>query len=145
MIGTAIDLSTTAPHRAVGKQKVTITQRFNDDGNLVDVECDGRFIFFFEKRDEDWRVRWKKAIYEKDKVLAVDPNRPPKLDYELLKSFPEGYRYLAYYQHKISGHNIKMDLPQGLGQERDDMYQAMKDWLEDKDINLGEVRNNGGN
>jgi hypothetical protein len=43
--------------RAVTKMKATITQRFDIDDVQVDVECDCRFIFFFEKVNGVWGAR----------------------------------------------------------------------------------------
>ena len=79
--------------------KATITQRFELDGCLVDAESDCRFCFFWEKGasdlpDGEWRARFVRHWYEKDKLLPVNPNKVPKLDEKKLEQYPSGYRYV---------------------------------------------------
>ena len=53
----------------------------------------------------------RQPIYEKDRIDPVDPAaKLSKLDTDMLKLFPEGYRHLAYLQHKI-GYKVKRDMP----------------------------------
>lgn len=90
-------------------------------------------------------------------MSAVDPSKVPKLDYEKLASFPDGYsgsasvhfipvhpltdgapsEYLAYGQS--AAYKIKLDLPQGSGQAHDDFYQTFIAWLEGKDLDFMKV------
>ena len=51
----------------------------------------------------------KRLVYEKDRLDPVDPSAKLSLDQDLLKSFPEGYRHLAYLQTKI-GYKVKKDM-----------------------------------
>ena len=51
-----------------------------------------------------------------------------RLDEKLLKSFPEGYRHLAYLQTRL-GFQIKLDLPQLKGAEVEKLYRHGKAWL----------------
>ena len=89
---------------------MTILQRGEIDGMPVDVICWGRFYDFFEKRDGRWAIVRRQPIYEKDRLDPVDPAAELSLDPALLRSFPEGYRHLAYLQAKV-GFKVKEALP----------------------------------
>lgn len=129
-----------AKQRGIGKMKATITQRFPNIGGQgipVDVECDCRFIFFAKIEDGEWKAQFAKLFYEKDKVVAVDGNSVPKdifTEKELAK-YTEGYKYLAVAQHSL-GHPILPDLPNADNKGFKDMYKAMADWLEGKEVDL---------
>src|SRR5271170_8006189 len=105
--GTAIDLAGT---RAIAQTKMTISQRAAVHDVLCDVVCTGRFYDFVEKRDGRWGVVLRQPIYEKDRMDPVDPAARLELDPDLLGSFPEGYRHLAYLQTGI-GYVVKPDMP----------------------------------
>ena len=83
--------------------------------------CTGRFYDFFEKRDGRWGLVLRQPIYEKDRLDPVDPAAKLVLDQDLLESFPEGYRHLAYLQSKI-GYKVKKDMPGIEGPELDALY-----------------------
>jgi hypothetical protein len=98
-LGTSTDITPDAT-RAVTKMKAQITQRFTLEGCEVDVDADCRFCFFFERgggsvsdiEDGGWRARFVRHWYEKDKLVPVDPNRVPKIDYEELGKHPATYK-----------------------------------------------------
>ncbi|KAK8048316.1 catabolic 3-dehydroquinase [Apiospora phragmitis] len=143
--GTLVEVSPSHPDRAIGKMKATITQRFQTQGSQAnfDVDCDCRFIFFCvkEKKKPDagageWKAKYVKLFYEKDKVVPVDGNRAPTFDQELLASFPEGYRHLAAAQSGL-GYPVTRCLPTA----RDHgawhaMYGKMEQWLAGSDVDL---------
>jgi hypothetical protein len=114
--------------RAVAQTKMTISQRGDVDHQTVDVVCTGRFYDFFEKRAGSWRIVRRQPIYEKDRMDPLDPSAQLKLDPDLLGSFPEGYRHLAYLQTKL-GFRIKQDLPQLKGAAVQRLYAHGKAWL----------------
>jgi len=118
--------------RAISQVKMTINQRAMLDGFLVDVICYGRFYDFFEKRAGHWGIVRRQPIYEKDRLDPVDPAAVLHLDPNLLSSFPEGYRYLAYLQAKNS-FNIKGDLPGLRGPAVAQLYAEGKYWLAGSD------------
>lgn len=129
--------------RAVTKMKATITQRFELDGCEVDAEADCRFIFFFEKDglSGDWRAKYVRHWYEKDKLIPVDPRHIPKLDDAILQSYPRGYRYLAYCQHQTMGAKVSRDLPGHArdrgnvnGDKHDLLYHQGAQWLAGEDF-----------
>jgi hypothetical protein len=123
--GNAIEL---AGPRAISQTKMTISQRAEVEGVLCDVVCTGRFYDFFEKRGGRWGMVLRQPIYEKDRIDPVDPSADLKLDRQLLMSFPEGYRHLAYLQARI-GYKVKPDMPGIEGPELDRLYADGAAWL----------------
>jgi len=137
--------------RAVTKLKATITQRFVVDGCEVDAEADCRFCFFFEKGTADtkgipegeWRARFVRHWYEKDRLIPANPSKVPKLDEGVLSKMPRGYRFLSYCQTVVQGFDIKMDMPghridgENLnGREHDKLYVQCKQWLDGEQIEV---------
>jgi hypothetical protein len=114
--------------RAVAQTKMSISQRAEVHGVLVDVLCVGRFYDFFEKRDGRWRIVRRRLIYEKDRMDAVDPSATLALDPERLAKFPEGYRHLGYLQSS-NGFNVRTGLPGLRGPAVEKLYAEGKAWL----------------
>ena len=114
--------------RAVAQTKMTITQRGPVEGVMCDVVCTGRFYDFLEKRAGRWGLVVRQPIYEIDRIDAVDPSQTPALDRELLMSFPEGYRHLAYLQTR-AGFTFKPDMPGLDGPELAALYARGAQWL----------------
>lgn len=117
-----------AGNRAISQTKMAILQRGVVEGVLCDVVCWGRFYDFFERRDGCWGIVRRQPIYEKDRLDPVDPSAELHLDSELLNSFPEGYRHLAYLQTRI-GFTVKRDLPGLQGPAVEKLYAEGKAWL----------------
>jgi SnoaL-like protein len=129
--GSSVDLKGS---RAVAQTKMTIGQRGQLDGETVDVLCTGRFYDFFEKRPLPqgalrWAIVRRQPIYEKDRMDPLDPAAKLTLDKNLLMSFPEGYRHLAYLQSRL-GFSIKQDLPQLKGAAVERLYRHGRAWLD---------------
>ena len=118
-------------NRAIAQTKMTISQRGPFEGVLSDVVCTGRFYDFLEKRNGKWGLVLRQPIYEKDRVDPVDPAAKLSLDQDLLMQFREGYRHLAYLQHKI-GYKVKEDMPGLDGPEVEALYARGKRWLAGK-------------
>ncbi len=114
--------------RAIAQTKMTINQRAEVDGVLVDVVCTGRFYDFLEKRSDRWGLVRRQPIYEKDRMDAVDPSATLALDPALLARFPEGYRHLAYLQSTI-GFAVKDALPGLRGAVVERLYAEGDAWL----------------
>ena len=123
--GNSIDLN---GDRAISQTKMTISQRAVVHDVLVDVVCTGRFYDFIERRNGRWGFVLRQPIYEKDRMDPVDPASTVKLDQNLLMSFPEGYRHLAYLQSQI-GYPIKKDMPGLKGEMDEKLYASGKQWL----------------
>jgi hypothetical protein len=124
--GSTIDLG---GGRAVAQTKMTINQRARVHDVLVDVVCTGRFYDFMRKRGGRWGVVLRQPIYEKDRMDPVDPAARLQLDPDLLGSFPEGYRHLAYLQ-STNGFVVKPDMPGLKGPEVQALYARGRRWLE---------------
>ena len=122
-----------AGQRAITQTKMTISQRGEVHGALVDVVCTGRFYDFLEKRDGRWGMCLRQPIYEKDRMDPVEPGASMTLDPEILASFPTGYRHLAYLQSQL-GYPVKRDMPGLKGAEVERLYATGADWLAGKSI-----------
>jgi hypothetical protein len=118
-----------AGRRAIAQTKMTITQRAEIDGVEVDVDCLGRFYDFFEEREGEWRIVRRQPIYEKDRMIALDPAATLALDPALLAEFPVGYRHLGYLQTK-AGFDVKRGLPGLKGEAVEHLYAEGRAWLE---------------
>jgi len=123
--GCSVDL---AGQRAIAQTKMTISQRAEVHGVLVDVVCTGRFHDFIEEREGKWGIVLRQPIYEKDRMDPVDPSARLTLDPTLLARFPEGYRHLAYLQTQI-GYTVKIDMPGLKGERVQALYAAGRRWL----------------
>jgi hypothetical protein len=117
-----------AGDRAISQTKMTISQRAEVEGVLVDVVCTGRFYDFCEKHEGAWKLLLRQPIYEKDRMDPVAPDARLSLDAALLAQFPEGYRHLAYLQTRI-GYAVKRDMPGLKGPEVERLYADGKAWL----------------
>jgi hypothetical protein len=114
--------------RAISQTRMTIMQRGEVHGVLVDVSCIGRFYDFFEKRAGRWGIVLRQPIYEKDRMDPVRPGATVQLDPDLLARFPEGYRYLAYLQVLV-GYPVKPDMPGLRGPWVEALYARGAAWL----------------
>ncbi|MEV7389183.1 nuclear transport factor 2 family protein [Streptomyces sp. NPDC091215] len=121
--------SDVAGARAIAQTKMTISQRAEADGVLVDVVCTGRFYDFLSRDGAgDWTIVRRQPIYEKDRLDVVDPAASLKLDPELLARFPVGYRHLGYVQTK-AGFTVKTGLPGLAGEAVERLYEEGAAWL----------------
>jgi hypothetical protein len=136
--GTLVDLNPDT-FRAIGKMKATITQRFSFDGIECDIECDCRFIFFCLKTSQtgepQWKTKFVKLFYEKDRVVPVDGINAPVFTKEETEKYPRGYQYLGAAQARL-GHPVIVDLPTLGNQYFQKMYEEMENWLAGRDVDL---------
>jgi len=114
--------------RAISQTKMTISQRAEVHGVMVDVVCTGRFYDFVERHEGAWKVLLRQPIYEKDRMDPLAPDAKLTLDAALLAQFPEGYRHLAYLQTGI-GYAVKRDMPGLKGPEVEQLYADGRAWL----------------
>jgi hypothetical protein len=124
--GTSIQLH---GDRAIAQTKAIVSQRAYVDGVECDVLCTCRFYDFLERRSQRWGIVLRQGVYDKDRLDPVAPDATLHLDRELLNSFPEGYRYLAYLQTRI-GYTVKKDMPQSEGPELEELYRSGALWLQ---------------
>ena len=126
--GSAIEVGTQRPDRAIAQTKMTISQRGLVEGVPCDIVCTGRFYDFVVKHEGEWKLLHRQPIYEKDRIDAIDPAAVPRLDAARLATFPEGYRHLAYIQTGI-GYTVKMDMPMLKGPVVEELYRRGARWL----------------
>jgi hypothetical protein len=119
--------------RAIAQTRMAIQQRAMVEGMLCDVTCSGKFYDFLEKRRGKWGLVLRRLAYEKDRLDPVTPGEHPLLDRKLLATFPEGYRHLAYLQHKL-GYRIKDELPGLDGAALAALYAKGENWLKGKKL-----------
>jgi hypothetical protein len=121
--------------RAVSQTRMTIMQRGEVHGVLVDVACTGRFYDFFAKRGGRWGIVLRQPVYEKDRMDPVQPGETvtleQSLDRAVLSRFPAGYRYLAYLQVQ-AGYPVKDDMPGLAGPAVEALYARGAAWLAGK-------------
>jgi hypothetical protein len=128
--GSSIDVK---GKRAIAQTKMTISQRAPVEGVMCDVVCTGRFYDFLEKRKGRWGIVVRQPIYERDRINPVNPAETVSLDQNLLSSFPEGYRHLAYMQTRV-GYKVKTDMPGLDGPYLDALYARGASWLKGKKL-----------
>jgi hypothetical protein len=118
---------------------MTIMQRGEVHGVLVDVACTGRFYDFFAKRDGRWGIVLRQPVYEKDRMDPVQPGETVTLeqvlDRTVLSRFPAGYRYLAYLQVQ-AGYPVKDDMPGLAGPAVEALYARGAAWLAGEPLKL---------
>lgn len=120
--------SDAAGDRAIAQTKMTINQRAEVDGVLVDVVCTGRFYDSLSRDEGEWAIVRRQPTYEKDRLDVVDPAASLQLDPALLARFPVGYRHLGYLQTK-AGFTVKLGLPGLVGDTVDQLYVEGTAWL----------------
>ena len=118
-----------AGDRATAETRVVLLIRAPLGAVQTDVTCYGRFYDFFVRLDGAWRIQKRIPVYEKDRIDAVDPSVTLTLDRNLLATFAEGYRHLAYVQAQGGA-----TLPQGLIEPKSEAEQRLyiegARWLE---------------
>ncbi|KAK3669308.1 hypothetical protein LTR78_010807 [Recurvomyces mirabilis] len=103
-------------------------------GVEMDNEADCRFFFLLEKREGKWGVVFYTLLFDKDKMVPVNPSHEiPSIPEEEVRRHPAGYRYLAWCEANISKTPPKMDLSSH-GKERNVSYGKVKDWLDGKEV-----------
>ena len=74
-----------------------------------------------------------KLFYEKDKLVPTDGHTVPKFEKSELEKYPEGYQYLGAAQARL-GHQILGGLPTMNNQGFYDLYRAIDEWLQGKEV-----------
>jgi hypothetical protein len=89
--------------RAVAETNVAILVRQTIAGVAVDLTSQARFLDRLERRDGVWRIVERAAVYERDRLDAVEPSAAfvalmAKADAAM---YPPAYRYMAYRVHAL--------------------------------------------
>jgi hypothetical protein len=83
--------------RAVAETNVTILVRQKIAGALADMTSYARFLDRLARKDARWVVLERTAIYERDRLDAVEPSEAFDKLFKAsdLSVYPEAYRYMA--------------------------------------------------
>lgn len=98
--GSNADINSEAT-RSVSKMEATISHRpvlktVVGKYCAADTDSDGRFCSLFQRMESgEWKARYVKHWYEKDKLIPIIPNLVPELDERELQRFSVGNRYLT--------------------------------------------------
>jgi 3-phenylpropionate/cinnamic acid dioxygenase small subunit len=91
--------------RAFSRCHANLYIRRKLDGYEFDLQSWIRFFDLLERRDNIWRIFKRTAVYEKDRMVPVDPRGIPKdfFDEMDLSSFPESAKFLCYIIQRSGG------------------------------------------
>jgi hypothetical protein len=83
--------------RAIAETNVVILVRQKIGGVLTDLTSHARFLDRLERRSGQWAIAERTAIYERDRLDAVEPsaNFDKLFAASDLSIYPEAYRYMA--------------------------------------------------
>ncbi len=116
--------------RAVAETSIAILGRATLQGVLVDNTSYGRFLDRLERRNGQWRITERVAIYEKDRLDPVMPGEAfnrfmAETDFS---AYPEAYRFLA---HRLVSNGRKLASPIVVhgSAEADALYDRYRVWL----------------
>jgi len=82
-------------NRALSEVNVNIMARTKTPAGEVDIVSSARFIDQVEKRDGQWKLVRRTAVYEKDRADPVDRPVLPDAYFQGLEQFPVEVRFLA--------------------------------------------------
>jgi SnoaL-like domain len=121
-------------NRALAETSILIETRTMIDNIEIDTEASIRMFSRVRKDAGIWRLASLTGIFEKDRMMPVNPSDELHLDRELLASFRPSYRFLSYVIHSY-GHGINRNLP---GDDRPEtvirLYDEASAWLEERNL-----------
>jgi len=87
-----------AGERALAETSIVILVRQAIEGLAVDMTSRARFLDRLERREGEWRILERAAIYEQDRLDPVEPSTAFGLVLKAssASSYPEAYRYMAF-------------------------------------------------
>jgi hypothetical protein len=117
--------------RAFSRCHANLYIRTTITGHEFDLQSWIRFFDLLEKRDSVWRIVKRTAVYEKDRLEAVDPRGVPKefFDGMELSAFPASAKFLCYWQ-VCSGRLPSTDIISVYSNEERALKQEGEVWLE---------------
>jgi hypothetical protein len=96
--------------RAIAETRMILMLRAAVEDVAVDVTCYGRFFDRLVRDGQNWRIKARIPVYEKDRIDSVEPGRAVPIDPVKLGMFAEGYRHVAYVQ-SLAGATLTPGLP----------------------------------
>lgn len=117
--------------KALSETNITIMGRAEKGPLTLDVTSFARFFDRLEKRNGEWKLLERTAIYEKDRLDSVQPSflfwlSSLFLDFD---QYPEAYRYLAYGLVE-GGYELVPGIIVDKSAEADRLYLEGKAWLQ---------------
>ncbi len=117
--------------RAIAETPCTLRSFSHYDGADVSFEGFVRLLWRAQRHNGEWLIAGLRCIYVRDRIMAVNPAHPPKLDEAELAKYRPSYRYTAYNLSKL-GAVATDDLP---GMDRPEGVAALrageKQWLQE--------------
>ena len=85
--------------RAFSRCHANLYIRTTIDGHEFDLQAWARFFDLLERREAVWRMFKRTAVYENDRMQAVDPRGVPKEFFSGmdLSEFPASAKFLCYW------------------------------------------------
>lgn len=121
---------TLAGDRAIAETNVSILGRQVLAGVQVDNLSYGRFLDRIERRDGQWRICERAAIYEKDRLDPVVPGAA--FDRMMAEAdfspYPEAYRFLAY-RLVNGGRELASPIMCHGSEDTKALYRRYHDWI----------------
>lgn len=115
--------------RAVSEVNVVIMVRASAPFGTVDTSSYARFIDMLEKRDGEWKIAKRVAVYEKDRIDPVDMPALPPTVFEGLDQFPAELRFLAASM-KRGGIDLSRSVVLDRSPAMRDLYSKAGAWLQ---------------
>jgi hypothetical protein len=117
--------------RAVAETAVIIRVRQSFKGVPVDLTSWSRFLDRVERHGGGWLIAERAAIYERDRLDAVEPSAAYDALFEAggAARFPEQYRYMAFRIAHSEGRTLAPVIYRDGGSETADLYARFFDWL----------------
>jgi len=118
--------------KAISESDFTILVRIKKGPLYMDVTSYARYIDKLEKREGNWRITERKAIYEKDRIDSVHPSFifwaiTLFTDFD---KYPAPYRYLSFLYDKAGLKLADRILVNG-SDETKALYKSVNQWLAD--------------
>jgi len=120
--------------RAVAETAVIIRVRQSFKGVPVDLTSCSRFLDRIERHGGGWLIAERAAIYERDRLDAVEPSAAYDALFEAggAARFPEQYRYMAFRIAHSEGRTLAPVIYRDGGPETADLYRRFSNWLAGK-------------
>lgn len=115
--------------RALVESPALIFDRMTFDGVEFDSFQYCRFVSRVVRTADGWRLASFDSIYQRDQMQPVDARQAQPVDWKMLKTFRESYRFFSYIQFR-RGYQVSSEL---LGDDRPDLVNAFyakeQNWL----------------
>ena len=117
--------------RAFSRCNANLYIRDEIDGHEFDLQSWIRFFDLLEKRNNTWRIVKRTAVFEKDRMVPVDPRGFPEDFFASmdLSAFPASAKFLCYWIQCCGG-SPSTDIISVYSDEERALKQESEAWLE---------------